>query len=430
MQLQIRNIGTIEDAEIHLDGLTVVAGYNDTGKSTVGKLLFSIIKSLSRYEEDLEEDKESNTKRLLNRIYFSLRRKVSFREDINLRAMFRPAYFFDDIKTKGMDAVRERIEFLNDHDILTKIESNHINEKLDELINIISQSDEKQEVIKRAFKKIFYSEFENEVINRYKSEDEKSSIKIKELDNEILSIESTNLDDIELHLYDELYFIDATMIETPMVLNYSEAIEKSKSFFEIRNKKEILSSLGIANIAFHIKDLDLKLRESVYGENDNDLSKEISRIINGNMMYIPKEKEFKYIKKDGKSHKAINTATGIKSFGIIQMLVNGGFIDERSLLIIDEPEVHLHPEWQLKYAEIITALVKSGINVVITSHNPYMLEALYLYSKLNDIEKISNFYLAKDNKIMIQEDLSNIFETLAIPMRHLRELKMRESHVE
>ena len=143
MQLQIRNIGTIEDAEIHLDGLTVVAGYNDTGKSTVGKLLFSIIKSLNRYEEDLEEDKESNTKRLLNRIYFSLRRKVSFREDINLRAMFRPAYFFDDIKTKGMDAVRERIEFLNDHDVLTKIESNHINEKLDELINIISQSDEK-----------------------------------------------------------------------------------------------------------------------------------------------------------------------------------------------------------------------------------------------------------------------------------------------
>jgi predicted ATPase len=31
-------------------------------------------------------------------------------------------------------------------------------------------------------------------------------------------------------------------------------------------------------------------------------------------------------------------------------------------LVLDEPEVHLHPNWQLKYAEIITLLVKNNIN--------------------------------------------------------------------
>jgi hypothetical protein len=32
------------------------------------------------------------------------------------------------------------------------------------------------------------------------------------------------------------------------------------------------------------------------------------------------------------------------------------------MIVLDEPEVHLHPNWQLKYAEIITLLVKNNIN--------------------------------------------------------------------
>jgi len=48
MRLKIKNIGMIEEADIKLDGLTVIAGENDTGKSTVSKVLYSIIKSFSK----------------------------------------------------------------------------------------------------------------------------------------------------------------------------------------------------------------------------------------------------------------------------------------------------------------------------------------------------------------------------------------------
>ncbi|MBA5249383.1 MAG: ABC transporter ATP-binding protein, partial [Gammaproteobacteria bacterium] len=47
MKLTIKNIGTIKEAEIELSGLTVIAGENDSGKSTVGKLMFSIVKAIS-----------------------------------------------------------------------------------------------------------------------------------------------------------------------------------------------------------------------------------------------------------------------------------------------------------------------------------------------------------------------------------------------
>ena len=38
MKLKITGVGTIDNAEIELSNLTVIAGENDTGKSTVGKI--------------------------------------------------------------------------------------------------------------------------------------------------------------------------------------------------------------------------------------------------------------------------------------------------------------------------------------------------------------------------------------------------------
>ena len=42
MQLQFKNIGKISEASIEVNGITVIAGENNTGKSTVGKVLFCI----------------------------------------------------------------------------------------------------------------------------------------------------------------------------------------------------------------------------------------------------------------------------------------------------------------------------------------------------------------------------------------------------
>ena len=56
MQLRLQHINKIKKAEITLKGLTVIAGANDTGKSTVGKVLFTIIKALSNvkgYDENM-----------------------------------------------------------------------------------------------------------------------------------------------------------------------------------------------------------------------------------------------------------------------------------------------------------------------------------------------------------------------------------------
>ncbi|WP_240148693.1 AAA family ATPase [Streptococcus sp. 2001] len=72
----------------------------------------------------------------------------------------------------------------------------------------------------------------------------------------------------------------------------------------------------------------------------------------------------------------------MKTFYLIKSLLENGVIRENGTLILDEPEVHLHPEWQLKFAEIIVLLQKEfGLHILINSHSPYLVEAIDIFSK-------------------------------------------------
>jgi len=77
MHLTLKNIGIIKNNTINFNGLSVIAGENDTGKSTVGKLMFAIVKALSRYEQDFKENKEEYVSKEIENIYFDLRKIVT-----------------------------------------------------------------------------------------------------------------------------------------------------------------------------------------------------------------------------------------------------------------------------------------------------------------------------------------------------------------
>lgn len=59
MELKISNFAKIKEANIKLDGITVIAGENNTGKSTIGKILFSMFNSLKDIDGRIEELRNS-----------------------------------------------------------------------------------------------------------------------------------------------------------------------------------------------------------------------------------------------------------------------------------------------------------------------------------------------------------------------------------
>ena len=58
------------------------------------------------------------------------------------------------------------------------------------------------------------------------------------------------------------------------------------------------------------------------------------------------------------------------------------------MLIIEEPEAHLHPEAQRGMAAVVVRLVRAGVRVMVTTHSDYFLDQLANHVRLS---KLANY---------------------------------------
>ena len=133
--------------------------------------------------------------------------------------------------------------------------------------------------------------------------------------------------------------------------------------------------------------------------------------------------------------KMVNLSTGMKNFAILKRLLQNGNIDENGIIILDEPEIHLHPEWQLKFAEIIVLLQKEfNANILLNTHSPYFLNAIEVFSEKYKIANNCKYYLAIEEKgsalIMdVTNETEKIYEKLAKPLQELENIEYGNTKV-
>ncbi len=322
MELKLKNIGIIKEADIKINGLTVIAGENDSGKSTVGKVLYSVIKTISQSKITLTSNLEY----------------LNWQQYRNRFNQYVHSVFNEQLSKGGT------IEF----------------------------------------------DYGDAIFN----------IEI-EYDN------CTKFTIPENYEYDELGEFRPIVIETPFIWSILPTLNTADSLKARNRELEFELSPMIDDLHYA---LTRKLRSK-----SNDIKLNIEAIINGN---FTQENGNFIFKKEHKNIALTNVAMGIKYFGILQVLSSSNYLYKEQILILDEPEVHLHPKWQLELANIIVFLVKSGVKILVNSHSPYMIEALERYSKIEDVPV--DFYLAQNANIQKIEDsnsrtLSAIFEKLSEP---------------
>ena len=66
MKLTIENLAKISKAEVELNGITVVAGYNSTGKSTISKALLGVMSAYSNLSEKIMSQRSFEIQRVLD----------------------------------------------------------------------------------------------------------------------------------------------------------------------------------------------------------------------------------------------------------------------------------------------------------------------------------------------------------------------------
>ena len=181
----------------------------------------------------------------------------------------------------------------------------------------------------------------------------------------------------------------------------------------------------------HVKSLE-KALEITKDNNNSELEVEklIKEILGGE---IKKENgELFFVRENGfKSHMK-NTSSGVKQVAIIQTLLNNNELEPNSFLIMDEPEVNLHPEWQIKFAKILVLLVKElDLSIYIASHSPFFIEAIELYSQYYGLIDESFFYLTQkaegyqyDIVSVDSNNLEAIYRNLGEPYDILDKIKM------
>lgn len=82
------------------------------------------------------------------------------------------------------------------------------------------------------------------------------------------------------------------------------------------------------------------------------------------------------------------------------------------LLIIDEPEMNLHPAAQVEIIEFFAILVNSGLNVLITTHSPYIVDHianLMLAAKHKNKKSIKKMFYLEQTDAFISQDKVSIY---------------------
>lgn len=413
MELQIQNVGKISSANIKLNSLTVVAGINDSGKSTIGKTLFLAIKALANSKNRTTEDKTQRINECVAELY-SILGTTRF-QDKGLMDVLPITPEELGKKLLSISDQHSRIDFLNI--IIKALDTEALlprnkSRATDVLINIMAnlQNDGKYNDLKNEIDSLIQSEFWGRLSQDNKDE---SQISIaddygKEL---TFSIKENQCYDIDLPSDGISMFDDITYIESPLYMHLLKTITSAST-----TEKGLLSP--------HIIDMAQKINYAgtVNTTSQDTLLSNINSIINGKFVIDPTTFALSFQRGES-NFPIINIASGMKSFGILQMLLQGRIIGYEKMLVWDEPENHLHPEWQLKFAEVLVQLAKNGITILVTSHSPYFIQAIRYFSAKYSNEANTYYYLAETNTESretslrdVTESVNDIFYLLSSPL--------------
>lgn len=188
------------------------------------------------------------------------------------------------------------------------------------------------------------------------------------------------------------YFDRDKDISPKTLANYVE--ESSANRFGYRNE----SLINI--VKERSKELcDFILDKLYHQKNENELTinfseKNISRIYRDNSLYSENVNEYELInilrriglirtfeiqvyKKGGTPFNFSEASSGEANI-LSTLLSLVPLLKDNSLILIDEPEISLHPLWQAKYIDLLNKILEnvSGCHVIIASHSPFLASDL------------------------------------------------------
>ncbi|WP_296894554.1 AAA family ATPase [uncultured Methanobrevibacter sp.] len=423
MRFILKDFGSINNAELDIGKITVAGGNNSTGKSSAAKLLFSFLKANSSKRRDLAIE---TITREIRQLLFIFNDYSRIDKDNSVYIHSSKPFFElyaelerDNLLKSKLDVydylkgLYSKLEITNGF----KEEIDDNIKKIDDLINTINEDSFSLYI--SIMKKLLRSEFSS-------------------LDNGMAKLEGT----FKGLPYEFLIDFDKYDSDNN-AFSYSGGFSINDVFYiDSASVLDLSQTFGLQNTD-HFRFLEEYLRPqsdestALFDEKINkniiNIEKEICKIIKGRFRY--KNEELYFFQEDGGEFLMKNTASGIKEIGIIQMLLAHRKLKNNCFLIIDEPEVNLHPQWQVNFAEILVLLAQRlNIQVYINSHSPMFIEAISIFSEYYNLKEDTNFYLTDKKDAVLtftkiaNDDMGAVYDNLAKPYGELDKINAKLSY--
>ena len=372
MDFKLKDLGKIKKADIKLDGITVICGDNNTGKSTIGKSLFSFYNALYDYKTKISMQKDSRFKNFI----------LS-----NINSMDVPVRLLDNDST--MSFITSQAEDFSVEDVKKYLEENYpikvTKNKVASLVEYLNlpEKDILNEYVFRYFNLVMNGQIKN--LNSTGKSSVTAEIKGKS-DKKSCSCE-----------LDEPIEHSAYYINNPFVLDWLNLTNVSWFLSALNPMDRNVISAIIKAQADINEDSMSNILETVINKKELDeIRKVLKRAYAGDTV-ISHGKY--YYSENGVDFDFRNISAGLKSFALIERMLETGVLKKKDILILDEPEIHLHSEWQIIYAELIVALQKYfDLTILIVTHSFQFLESLNFFMKKYDIWDKVNYYMPESNE--------------------------------
>ena len=386
-ELRVENFGKLAEAEIRIGNFTVLAGPNNTGKSFVSKLLYSIFSALGtdlarvrvwRLVFDVMNSYKWPEAESLYRAIYAMEKAASSYLDGEIKSLDEVATLLDEEASK----IRATVDTWRDLPRLW--------ESLQQLTSALEKAAdmrifslaELQYRTKRALNLNFQV---SDMASLASDPDREVIVNIAELlqftaHGDCVDFGANDTVPARPHGHRNVVYV-----ESPVYWKLFDALQNTRHIPDIFGLGDRERLTGVPGY-FH--ELASATKRKYTGEmafpsvhrqlvGEAAINGEVAMSEAGDLIF----------KEAGRSFPLGTAAAGVANIGVLAMLIERKVIDHGTMLFIDEPEAHLHPAWQVVVAEALFQLAREGVRVVLATHSLDILKWLEVHLKENPDEE-------------------------------------------
>lgn len=421
MKITVRNLGVIKEAEIDLKPLTILVGPNNAGKTWLAYTLAGILGSdgLNQYISAYIEERIAKVFPPLESAVEQILNEGNATIDLQAFADHYGETYFNNV---AQLAKQWMYSYFNTDSV-----------SFEDLEVSIELAEGKQRFLER----VLETSLRNEVSVGQRKEGALLSLLKKEGEKNLLVYTSTN-EHTEENL---IRTIIREILISSVLLLIHRALHPDTRIFPteraglviVPSMSQLLTFMGygtfihpitlfifLMNAIFEISPLKRKQREEQAQSHPEirtytQLAELLERQVLGGTIDLKPEpepgREIRFKPDENSSLRIAITSSMIKELTPLVLYLRYLAMPDE-LLVIDEPEMNLHPEAQAKLIEFLAMLVNAGLNVLVTTHSPYIIDHLANLIKAAEHEDkaaISGQFFLKNQDAFISKDKVSVY---------------------